>query len=373
MEMHHPAHDHEDLNKPLPDLRVVEQPALQAALTRLPKPDIHRHLEGSFTPEMMLLLARDYSIKLPTFDLDELRALVQVTEHDKSLLDFLSKFHVIGGLFVNPEVVEQLTYHSVAEAAADNVVYLELRCSPYYIAKGHNLDVDEVMRAITRGVSRAGKEHDIHVNLILIVERQCGLEPAALVASLAEKYQGDGVVALDLANDEFNYPPGPFAPIFRRARNAGLNITVHAGEAAGPDNIRTAISDLSAQRIGHGVRAFHDPLVETLLRDTGIPLELCVTSNVQTQAVERLSAHPLRRYFDQGIKVTLNTDDPGTSAISLSGEYLICARDFAFNAHEIEILLRNGIDAAFAAPELKRSLQERITLGMNQFAKALAA
>lgn len=333
---------------------------------RLPKVDLHRHLEAAgMEPEVVIRLAGKYGIELPSTDPETLRPYLQVTEKDKTLLDFLKKFDTIGRMFVNREIIEEIGYESVALAARDNVKYLELRFSPLYMAQGHGLDLDEVTRAVIAGVQRGSKEFDLPTSLIMIVERQRGVEDARTVERLAEKYRDQGVVGLDLANDEYNYPPGPYAGVFQDARQAGLHVTVHAGEAAGPENVRTSIQDLGAERIGHGVRTWQDAMVEQLVRQMGIPLELCPTSNVQTGAVGRMQDHPLKRYFDQGMRVTVNTDDPSISGITLSDEIATVVRQFGFSLQDLEKMVQNGVDAAFLPQDRRQELAREVAQGFD--------
>lgn len=334
---------------------------------RLPKVDLHRHLEAAgMEPEVVIRLAQKYGVELPTYEPEALRPYLQITDTDKTLLDFLKKFDTIGKMFVNNEIIEEISYESVKLAAKDNVKYLELRFSPMYMAQSHGLDMDEVIQNVIAGVNRGAEEHDLPTKLILIVERQMGPEKAAVVEKLAEKYQDQGVVALDLANDEFNYPPGPYAKVFQDAKKAGLKVTVHAGEAGGPENVKTSITELGADRIGHGVRTYHDAMVEQLVRQMGIPLELCPTSNVQTGAIAKMEDHPIKRYFDGGIKVTVNTDDPSISGITLSDEFVKVTKQFGFSLDDLEEIVMNSVDAAFLPEDEKKELAAEVAQGFDK-------
>jgi adenosine deaminase len=355
----------EELLTRAPELNALSDDVLRAFISRLPGIDLHRHLEGAIEPEVLLKLSRKYGFSLPAADVESLRPHVQVTSEDRTLLDFLKKFEPIGNIFVSRQLIRDLTFYSIQEAARDNVAYLELRFSPIYMASAHKLDVEDVMKGVLSGTRTASRKLDTRVNLILIVERQMGLDSAWAVERLAEKYKDRGVVALDLANDEFNYPPGPYAPVFQAARGAGLNVTVHAGEAGGPENIRVSVEQLKAQRIGHGVRAYQDNTVEELLRDAQIPLEMCITSNAQTGAIDRIENHPLKKYDDQRIIVTINTDDPGVSGIRLSDEYQRAVRLFSLSARDLHRIILNAVDSAFIPESEKIVLAERVTRGFQ--------
>ena len=334
------------------------EPSLRDIVARLPKVDLHRHLEGSISPEAFLALADKYDIALPTRDLEQLRPYLQVTPQDKTLLDFLKKFDTIGLAFKNKDACRDITESVVRDAARDNVKYLELRFSPIYMAAQSGLPLNDVMEAVVEGAAKASAETGTKVGLIVIVERQMGLEKAKIAEGLAESYKDKGVVALDLANDEFHYPPGPYAEVFNQAKAAGLKVTVHAGEAGGADNVRTSIEQLGADRIGHGVRTQEDAAVEKLVVDRKVPLEMNPTSNMQTGAASRWDTYPLQRYQAEGIPVTINTDDPAVSGITLSHEYETAVEHCGLTVDDLEHVIMNGVEAAFLPDDQKKALAE---------------
>lgn len=341
----------------LPAKEVLDEKSLKGFLKDIPKVDLHRHLEGAVEPDTFLSIANRRGIELPTYDKQELIPYLQVTDKDKTLLDFISKFDTIGKVFTDKDAIEEITYEAVKDANNDNVKYAEIRFSPVYMSERYNLDIDEVMQGVFDGLDKAKKEYDTDIGLILIVERQMGVEHAEDVLQLAQKYMDKGVVGLDLANDEYNYPPGPYAPVFQKAKEAGLYVTVHAGEAAGAENVRVSINDLKADRIGHGVRSFEDPTVEQEILEKGIPLEMCPTSNIQTGAAESLDTHPFKRYYDQEINVTINTDDPSVSDITLTDDYYKIIDQFGFSLSDVEQFVMNGIDAAFLPEDEKEAMK----------------
>ncbi len=341
--------------KPLPE--IMDQKKMRKFLQEIPKVDLHRHLEGSIKPETLISIAKRKGIKLPSYDPKELKPYLQVTKDDKTLLDFIKKFETIGKAFTDKEAIEEITYEAIGDACKDNVKYAEFRFSPVYMASQYGLKEEDVINGVLDGVKKAKKDFDTDVKLIMIVERQMGVKHAAHVESLAEKYMDKGVVGLDLANDEFHYPPGPYAKVFQKAKAAGLHITVHAGEAGGPDNVRVSIEDLKADRIGHGVRTYQDPEVEKLVREKQIPLEMCPTSNVQTGAIDSLEHHPFKKYYQEGIPVTINTDDPGVSDITLTDDYQKIVNQFGFSIDDVERFIMNGIDAAFLPKEEREAMK----------------
>jgi adenosine deaminase len=345
--------------KDMPVKDLMDEKSMRSFLKDIPKVDLHRHLEGSIEPRTLISIAKRKGIQLPSYNEAELKPHLQITDKDKTLLDFIKKFDTIGKAFTDKDAVEEVTYEAVKDANADNVKYAEFRFSPVYMASQYGMQVEDVMQGVLDGVSKAKKDFDTDIGLIMIVERQMGPDHAAFVEALAEKYMDKGVVALDLANDEFNFPPGPYAKVFQQAKDAGLKVTVHAGEAGGAENVRVSIEDLKADRIGHGVRSFEDPAVEKLIKDRGIPLEMCPTSNVQTGATPSLDSHPFKKYYDEGIPVTINSDDPGVSDITLTDDYVKMVDRFGFTMRDVEKFVMNGLDAAFLPKDEKEALKKK--------------
>ncbi|MCE1246928.1 MAG: adenosine deaminase [Firmicutes bacterium] len=345
--------------KDVPVKDLMDEKSMRSFLKDMPKVDLHRHLEGSIQPKTLISIAKRKGIELPTYDEAELKPYLQITDKDKTLLDFIKKFDTIGKAFTDKEAVEEVTYEAVKDANDDNVKYAEFRFSPVYMASQYGMSVEDVMKGVLDGVARAKKDFNTETGLIMIVERQMGPEHAAFVEKLAEQYKDQGVVALDLANDEFNFPPGPYAQVFQQAKEAGLKVTVHAGEAGGAENVRVSIEDLKADRIGHGVRTFEDPAVEKMVRERGIPLEMCPTSNVQTGATKSLDSHPFKKYYDEGIPVTINSDDPSVSNITLTDDYVKIVDKFGFTLRDVEKFVMNGLDAAFLPKDEKEALRQK--------------
>ncbi|MGE0493171.1 MAG: adenosine deaminase [Vulcanimicrobiota bacterium] len=344
----------------------------------VPKTDLHRHLEGAITPEALADVAKKNDIELPTYDVEELRELIQITAKDKDaaaedgLKVFLEKFNLIGKIFKDPQVIEDLTYHVAKDCSDDNLQYAELRFSPMYMASTNNLDLDAVTQAVLKGAKRASQDFGMDLGLIMIIERQMGVESGWVVEKLAEKYKDAGVVALDLANNEYDYPPGPYKEVFQAAKQAGLGVTVHAGEVpvhhadksiGGANNVRVAVEELGADRIGHGVRSSEDPAVEQMMIDKGIPYEICPLSNVQTQAVKDMASHPLPDLMRKGAVVTVNNDDPGVSGITLTDDYVNITQAFGFSATDLRQLVDNGVNSAFATDEVKDRVRTKVEEG----------
>jgi adenosine deaminase len=322
----------------------------------LHKFDLHRHLEGAVRPSTVADICRAHGIELPTYDHDELGRLLCHHGQTENLAAFLQPFRIIKLCFVDREAIARLAYEAAEDAYLDNVRYVELRFSPEFMAFYYKLSLAEVMDGIVEGVDLAMKRMPVTSELIVSISRDMNPDIMQMpwptpveLANLAVEYADRGVVGLDLAGKENGYPPDLFIEPFRIARDAGLGITVHAGEDDGPESVRDAIRHLGATRIGHGVRIVQDPEVVALAKDLGVTLETCPTSNVLTHAVESLDAHPLRHLFDAGVRVTVNSDDPTVCGIKLSGEYALAMDKFGFTPDEVRKLIRTAEEASFGA------------------------
>lgn len=317
-----------------------------------PKVELHRHLEGSIRPTTIAELGRKHRLPLPTYDPDEIRSLIQFSKPAKNLREFLNPFvKVIRHCFVNKEVIARITFEVVEDASLDNITYVELRFSPECMAITHTLSMSEVMDGIIEGVQVATRRFPITVGLIVSVNRPPGnslIWPTPMeVAKLAVRYADRGVVGFDLSGLEAECPPSRFAKEFQLIREAGLGVTVHAGEDSGPESIREAIEILGAVRIGHGVRIVRDPNVLEIALAQGVCFELCPTSNVLTRAVDSLDNHPIRMLYDLGMQVTVNTDDPTVCGVTLTNEYLLLTEKFGMDLNDIDRLIENARKASF--------------------------
>ncbi len=320
----------------------------------LPLIDLHRHLDGSIRLETVLDLGIQHNIQLPAFELEELRPYVQVSEPQPGLLEFLAKFEWMIAVLADEAACHRVAYENVEDAAREGIDYIELRFSPWFMAN-NKLNPEGVVEALVTG-AQAGREHfGVKVNLIGILSRHLGPEIAhkELDALLSQR---DHFVALDLAGDEANYPAELFVDHFRKGREAGWQITAHAGEAAGPESIWQVIEKLGATRVGHGIRATEDPGLMDYLATHKIGLETSLTSNVQTSTVPSYAAHPLKTMLEHGILATINTDDPGISAIDLPYEYNVAAPQAGLSEAQIQQAQQNALAIAFLSDEEKAKL-----------------
>ncbi|MFZ5625418.1 MAG: adenosine deaminase [Gemmatimonadota bacterium] len=324
---------------------------------RLPKAELHVHLDGSLRPETMIDLARASHAPLPTFDPDELRRFM-VVDDARNLQDYLNRFDLTIGLLQTPEAIERVAYEMVEDAARDHVRYLEVRYCPRLSCRG-GLSLREVLEAERRGLARGEAEFGVRTGIINCSLRHYAPQVSVEIAEASVAARDLGVVGFDLAGGEAGRPPGVHGEAFDIAARGHLGITVHAGEAAGAESIAEAIVRCHANRIGHGTRLYEDPDLLAYVRDRRILLEINITSNVQTRAVMRAADHPVRAYFDAGVAVTLSTDNWLMSGVSLTDEYWLAHTELGFDREEIDQMILNAFAGAFLPwPERQRLVRE---------------
>lgn len=324
----------------------------------LPLIDLHRHLDGSIRLGTILDLARRHNLDLPAWDVEGLRPYVQVTQPQPGVMAFIGKFHWMIHALADYEACRRVAYENLEDARNEGLDYVELRFSPCFMAEAHGLDPAGVVEAVCDGVAAGQADTGLRANLIGILSRTYGSEAAwqELRALLTQK---DQIVGLDLAGDEAHFPGDLFVEHFRQGREAGWRITVHAGEIAGPESIWQAINGLGAERIGHAVAAIKDPRLMDYMVEHEIAVEGNLTSNVQTMTTADYASHPLRVFLEHGLCVTLNTDDPGISAIDLAYEYNVAAPAAGFSPEQIRQMQANALRAAFLSEMEKAALLKR--------------
>lgn len=323
-------------------------------LLALPKAELHVHLDGSLRPETMVEFARTTGTALPASEPTALQAAMSAEEAG-SLEAYLRRFELTLSLLQSAEALERAAYELTMDSAAENVRYLEVRFSPILNTR-EGLRPDEVLEAALAGLRAAEEEAEIRTALIVCALRDMEPSVSEELAELAVGFGDRGVVAFDLAGAERGNPPRPHARAFRIAVDGGLSVTVHAGEAAGPDSVREALEEGRADRIGHGTLLYEDPDLMRLVKTLRIPLEVCLTSNVQTGAVKDFASHPLRRYYDEGLVVTLNTDNRLVSDTTLTDEYLRAHEHLGFTWEELREVTLTGFRSAFVSGNEKKVL-----------------
>ncbi|ELV8555947.1 adenosine deaminase [Vibrio fluvialis] len=325
----------------------------------IPLTDLHRHLDGNIRTQTILDLGQKFGVALPAYTVADLTPHVQIVEAEPSLVAFLSKLDWGVAVLGDLDACRRVAYENVEDALNAQIDYAELRFSPYYMAMKHNLPVAGVVEAVVDGVKTGVRDFGVQANLIGIMSRTFGTDACQqeLDAILSQK---DHIVAVDLAGDELGQPGDRFVSHFKQVRDAGLHITVHAGEAAGPESMWQAIRDLGATRIGHGVKAIHDPQLMDYLAKHRIGIESCLTSNIQTSTVESLALHPLKRFLEHGVLACLNTDDPAVEGIELPYEYEVAAPQAGLSQEQIRQAQLNGLELAFLSDSDKQALKAKV-------------
>lgn len=323
--------------------------------TDFPLVELHRHLDGSVRLETILDIGLKHNLPLPAKTLEGLRPFVQVTEAKPSILDFFKKFEWLTAILLDFESCRRIAYENVEDAKNEGIDYIELRFSPWFMAEKNKLDPAAVVEAVVDGVQAGSEDFGVKTNLIGIISRTYGAETCMkeLDALLTQK---DAIIALDLAGDEIHYPAELFVEHFRKGRDAGWHSCPHAGEAAGPESIWLAIRELGAERLGHAVSAVQDPELMDYLAENEICVESNLTSNVQTSTVPSYAEHPLKTFLQSGIRATINTDDPGISAITIDYEYNHAAVKAGLSTEDIFQAQKNALECAFLTPDEKAAL-----------------
>jgi adenosine deaminase len=322
---------------------------------RLPKVELHRHLEGSLRVDTMQEIAREYDITLPKNT--DFRSLVQVMDDDPpTFQNFLAKFDTLRKFYISREIIQRIAYEAVADAAADNVRYMEMIFTPVALTRINGYPLGDVMDWVIESVERANKDFNIQACLIASANRHESTDLAAEIVQLAVERKSQGILGMNLVGNEAEFPAKPFLEIFQEACRNGLAIAIHAGEWAGADNVREAIEDFHVQRIGHGVRVLEDRAVVELAQKSEVVFEVCPTSNYQSGVVTTLKDHPAKRMLENGLNVTFNTDDPGVSNITLSDEYRLVCEDLEIT----KLTLKERIIAAAQAVFLTQSEKQKL-------------
>lgn len=327
-----------------------------------PKADLHCHLDGSLRLETMLELA-DAQGKphvLPGDTVEALSERLQAVDESETLEAYLAWFRTTIPLLQTQDALQRVAYELVADSAAENVRYLEVRYAPIVHTEG-GLSLNAVNNAVLDGLQRGEEDFDVTTSLII-----CGLrdryESASMrQAELAAEYRHRGVVAFDLAGGEAGNPPKGHLHAFYHARNHLLNLTIHAGESWGPDSIRQALFYCGAHRIGHGISLREDPELMQYFADHRIPLEICPTSNVQTHVVPSLEAHPITTYVEENVPVTVNTDNRLFSRTSMTEELWRVYQHCNLEAHHLREIALNGFRYAFLPYQHKQDLLRSVT------------
>lgn len=338
-----------------------EMPFIREQVRAWPKVELHRHLEGSVRFETALDLARQNGIVAPGDDPADFDAQVRWQPDEcPDFRRFLDKFRPLRRLYTSRAAVERVTQEAIADAAADNICYLELRFNPDHYAESLGCSLETATEWIITAANEEAHRQQMMVRYLLTINRTYEQERAEATVEAALRYQSAGVVGIDLAGDEVQNVAFGFAHLFRRGAAAGLGITIHAGEAGPAANVWTALGLFSANRIGHGVQSVADPFLLSMLAARRVVLEVCPTSNVQTGAVPSLAAHPLKALLAAGVPVTLGTDDPSISRTTLTDEYALALGPLGLAPGQLRQVIFAGAHHAFLSPDERAALVVRL-------------
>lgn len=325
----------------------------------LPKIELHCHLDGSVRPETILDIATKENIEIPTYDLNELKNLLEAPLDCKSLVEYLDRFNIPIKIMQSKESLKRITYELLEDAAKENVKYIEIRYAPVlHTEKG--LTIEEVIESVLDGINQGEKDFNISANLILSCLRHRGANSAATVVEAGKKFLDKGVVAIDLCGAENEGFAKEFVDVINIAREYGYRVTIHAGETGIGVNVVDAIKLLHAERIGHGVAIENLKEAYELVKENNVTLEMCPTSNMQTKAVRSYEEHPLFKFYRDGIRVTFNTDNRTVSATNVTGECENIDKVVNMTYEDYKKIYNDSVDAAFATDKVKEYLKTLI-------------
>jgi adenosine deaminase len=336
---------------------------------KLPKADLHVHLDGSLRLTTVLELAEQQGVTLPADTPEGLRRAMHCGENTGSLVEYLKAFDVTLSVMQTEDALYRSAYELAADAADENVRYMEVRYSPMlHLRKG--LRLVAVVEAVLAGLRQAYVDHGIESNVIVCGIRNISTESSLEMARLAVAYKNRGVVAFDLAGAEYDHPAKHHKDAFQLIRNNNIACTIHAGEAFGPESISQALHVCGAHRIGHGCRLREDGDLLHYVIDHRIPLEVCPSSNVQTGAVASLATHPIKLYQDLGVRVTVNTDNRLITDTTVSRELWLCHTQMGLSPADISRIILAGFKSSFLPFHIKQAYLRSVAGELERFVQA---
>jgi adenosine deaminase len=318
----------------------------------LAKTELHCHLEGAIRTQTLIDVARDHGLPLPTFDPAELDKQVKVLDQWRDLHAVLQAFTIAQNSFTSPEVVERIAWELFEDSARQNIRLFEVRFSPDWAFSAHQLDWDAALEAVLRSKDRAERQFDMAIGLIAITSRSRGPASCAKTVDWAVRHRGD-ILGIDLADSEREYPLREFIPSVLLARDAGLKVTIHTGEDTPASFVVETIRLAGPDRLGHGIHIIDDPAAIALVKERGLTLEVNPWSNYLTSAVRRIQEHPLKRLFDLGVRVTINSDDPEVLDTNLNNEYRIAHEVLGMSFDDLAACNRYAFEASFVMDAVK--------------------
>ena len=334
-------------------------------LKKLPKVELHCHLDGCLRVDSILDLAKKNNVVLPSSNKDTLKNQLSIGNKRVTLEEYIARFDITLSVMQTPQALERTSYELIQDVSEENVRYIEVRYSPIlHTEKG--MTISESVEAVRSGLKRGEKDFGVKSGIIVCGIRNISSEASLKLADLTVRYKNKGVVGFDLAGAEENFPAKDHREAFYMILNNNINATIHAGEAFGPSSIHQAIHHCGAHRIGHGTRLKEDKDLMNYVNDHRITLEVCLTSNWQTRSIRSLKFHPLKFYYDQGIRVTLNTDNRLMSGTNLTNEYLLAHNLFGFKLHDFREMIIMAIKSAFIPHNERKKIIRKIANELEQ-------
>lgn len=337
-------------------MQSIEKPEISEFIKKIPKVELHVHLEGAIRAETLQKLARKNHIDLPVHSLEEIKRWTVFS----GFPDFNEKYILISRSIQTEDDIYLIAQEFLEGQAAQNIRYSEVTYTAYTHLKQAGIPISNQINVLREASLWAEQTLGTHMQLIIDIAREISPAEGILVADAVVRAMDKGVVALGLGGNEVMNPPGKFTKAFAVAREAGLPCILHAGETAGPESIWEALKIADTVRIGHAIRCLEDPALVKELRERQIPLEVCPTSNVCLGIVDSLANHPLPRLIHEGLYVTLNSDDPALFSTDLNTEYQNISNEFGYSQSEIQRLIKNGIQASFLSVDEKNKLIDAV-------------
>jgi adenosine deaminase len=337
-------------------------------IEKLPKTDLHVHLDGSLRLTTILDLADKQKVELPARDEDRLRAAMNLGQNCGSLVEYLKAFDVTLRVMQTADALTRIAYELAEDAAKENVRYMEVRYAPMLHTR-RGLALTTVVEAVLEGLRAAQEKYGIESNVIICGIRNVSPETSLEMAELAVAYKGRGVVGFDLAGAEYDHPAKHHKKSFQLVRDNNINVTIHAGEAYGPESIAQAIHVCGAHRIGHGCRLRENGDLLHYVNDHRIALECCPSSNVQTGAIRDLPSHPIKLYKNLGLRVTVNTDNRLVTDTSVSRELWLCHKEMGFTLADLKQVIVSGFKSAFLPFHVKQQYLRKVSEELRAFSE----
>jgi adenosine deaminase len=324
-------------------------------IAKMPKAEIHLHLEGAFTFEFLLKLIQKYGGEPGIESVDGLQKKFDFKDFSHFIQTWLWK----NKFYQKPEDFEESAYHTIMNLAEQNVVYAEVFFSPWEFIN-NSLKIEEIVEATISGIRKAEGERLIKCNLIADLIRNLGAETSIKRLDEVTPYLNKGIIGIGLGGSEYEFPPVLFKEVFLEAKKRGFRTTAHAGEAAGAESVWSAILDLQAERIGHGVRSIEDPKLMDYLLEKQIPLEVCITSNLKTKIFNSLEQHPFDYMYKKGLSVSLNSDDPPMFGADITHELHLLHEKLNYSVKDLAAVTKKAIEASFLEKDEKKRYSDKI-------------